>query len=175
MGWFEDPDAAKRSIKGLFEEGVHLWGAENVPVRFSENRDLWDFEIRMMARDDCQDGACTLASAFFPDPGRHSLDIYPFLFKQSKEELVETMAHELGHVFGLRHFFAQVKERRWASELFGEHSPFSIMNYGEKSRMTEADKDDLRRLYELVWRRELNAINGTPVVRVRPYHTLLRS
>ena len=84
-------------------------------------------------------------------------------------EQVETMAHEFGHVFGLRHFFAPVSETAWAAEIFGTHSSFSIMNYGAKSVMTDADKDDLRQLYEQVWRGDLTEINGTPVQQVRPF------
>ena len=52
------------------------------------------------------------------------------MFTQSPEEQVETLIHEIGHVFGLRHFFAQLSETAWASEVFGTHDPLSIMNYG---------------------------------------------
>jgi len=94
------------------------------------------------------------------------------MFEQSFEEQVETMAHELGHVFGLRHFFAQISERRWSSEIFGDHKPFSIMNYGEQSMMTETDRRDLERLYALARRRELTEINGTPIQLVEPFSAL---
>ena len=41
------------------------------------------------------------------------------------------------------------------SELFGRQSSFTIMNYGPKSVLTAADRTDLRRLYQGVWRREI--------------------
>jgi hypothetical protein len=42
---------------------------------------------------------------------------------------VDTLTHEIGHIFGLRHFFADVRESAFPSEVFGEHRPFSIMNF----------------------------------------------
>lgn len=145
------------------------WG-DAAPVRFAERRDSWDFEINISSSDDCDVNGCTLAMAFFPDGGRHELTIYPKMFQESAKEQVETLEHELGHVFGLRHFFAQISEQRWKSEIFGKHRPFSIMNYGAKSRMTARDKSDLKRLYHLAWSRDLTQINGTPIRLVRPFH-----
>ena len=91
-------------------------------------------------------------------------------FSEPKQEQVETLAHEFGHVFGLRHFFAQIEEKRWRSEIFGKHKPFSIMNYGQKSVMTKWDRRDLKTLYSKAWSRELTEINGTRIKLVKPYH-----
>jgi len=150
-------------------KGLLLWD-DAVPIKFSERRDAWDFEVVVREANDCDINGCTLASAFFPDQGRHEFVIYPMAFDQSIEEQVETMAHEFGHVFGLRHFFAQLSETKWASEIFGEHAPFSVMNYGENSAMTEQDRSDLKLLYEKVWSGEIKSINGTPIRLVRPFH-----
>jgi DNA primase len=46
------------------------------------------------------------------------------------------------------------------------------MNYGAKSVLTKADRDDLRKLYAQVWGGQLTSINGTPIKLVRPYHAL---
>ena len=78
-----------------------------------------------------------LASAFFPDAGRHELVIYPKMFSQSRREQVDTLIHEVGHIFGLRHFFANIRETAWPSQVFGTHKPFSIMNYGHQSELTD--------------------------------------
>ena len=95
------------------------------------------------------------------------------MFEQSRKEQVETFIHEIGHIFGLRHFFAAESESTWPSEVFGKHSKFSIMNYGADSVLTKKDKSDLRRLYDRVWSGALRGINGTPIVQVKPYHDLL--
>ncbi|UJR83144.1 matrixin family metalloprotease [Sandaracinus amylolyticus] len=171
MGYFENPGAAKEAIEGMFARGILAWG-DAAPVTFKRTNDVWDFQIRMAHADDCDDGGCVLASAFFPDGGRHTLDLYPILFKQTEEEIIETFAHEIGHVFGLRHFFAKVSETAWPSEIFGKHHKFTIMNYGSDSRMTAHDRSDLEGLYTGVWDGIIEGINRTPVVQVRPYHEL---
>ena len=94
------------------------------------------------------------------------------MFSQSKKEQVDTMVHEIGHIFGLRHFFAPDVETRWPSVIFGDHKPFSIMNYGALSELTDTDREDLVTLYQSVWRGQLTKINGTPIQLVRPFHTL---
>ena len=169
MGIFVDPLQAKQYLRNLFGAALLLWGEEALPVRFSEAHDAWDFEIAVNAQTDCTPAGCTLARAFFPDAGRHDLLIYPTMFEQSWQEQVETMAHELGHVFGLRHFFALIQESAWPAEVFGTHQTFSIMNYGANSVMTDNDRTDLEALYEAVWSGDLTNINGTPVQLQRPF------
>jgi hypothetical protein len=171
MGYFEDISAAKLEISALLSDALLAWGSA-APVRFKHDRDLWDFEIVMRAADQCNGSGCVLASAFFPDSGRHALELYPKMFTQSRKEQVDTFIHEIGHVFGLRHFFAQINERAWPSEIFGRHDRFSIMNYGHLSELTDVDKEDLTRLYQLVWAGELTHINGTPIRMVKPYSSI---
>ncbi|TBD24999.1 matrixin family metalloprotease [Rhizobium ruizarguesonis] len=166
---FEDPAAAKQAVTQLMAEAILLWG-NAAPVKFSYRDDAWDFEVVMRNADDCTNSGCVLASAFFPDAGQHQVTIYPQMFSQDRAEQVETMAHEIGHVFGLRHFFAVLKETDWPSEIFGEHEKFSIMNYGDASKMTDADRDDLRELYEQAWAGTLKEINGTPIKFMSPFH-----
>lgn len=171
MNNFANPAAAKGEIRKLFAEALLAWGTA-APIKFTEDLDLWDFEIVMRSADNCSSSGCVLASAFFPDSGRHRLVLYPKMFTQGREEQVETLIHEVGHIFGLRHFFAKISETEWPAEIFGTHSKFSIMNYGSLSALTAEDKADLRRLYQLVWSGSLTHINGTPIRQVKPYHTL---
>ena len=170
MAAFQNPKSAKQSLKTLLGEAILLWG-DACPVRFTQRDDAWDFEIVMQSSDDCTTTGCVLASAFFPDGGRHELVVYPKMFDQSRKEQVETLAHEIGHVFGLRHFFAKLSEDAWPSEIFGTHQRFSIMNYGGDSTMSEHDRSDLKQLYSLVWSGRLQQINGTPVKLVAPFST----
>jgi Matrixin len=168
---FKDPAAAKQRVRELMGEALLAWG-EAVPVKFAEREDAWDFEVVVQAKDDCDQYGCVLASAFFPDSGRHELAIYPKMLLEPEKEQVETLVHELGHIFGLRHFFAQLSEKKWPSEIFGAHNKFTIMNYGAESRLTKRDKTDLRKLYEGVWAGAIKEINGTRIKLVKPFHTL---
>lgn len=170
LGHFRNPAAAEAAIEQLLNDALVEWG-DAAPIRFTKRDDASaDFEIVVSPVNDCEDGGCVLASAFFPDGGRHKLRIYPAMFAQPREEQVETLIHEIGHVFGLRHFFAAISEGRWASEHFGEESRFTIMNYGDDSFLTGQDKADLKRLYQLVWSRQLTDVNGTPIQLMRPFH-----
>lgn len=168
MQVFRNPDGAKAAIRTLFGDALLAWGG-SAPVRFAERADVWDFEIAVRAQERCSPSGCTLASAFFPDSGRHELVIYPTMFQQSRKEMVDTLIHEIGHVFGLRHFFADVRERAWPVEIFGEHRAFSIMNYGAQSELTEQDKSDLTLLYQRAWSGQMTEINGTPIELMRPF------
>lgn len=169
---FKDPGAAKKEVERLLSAALVAWGSA-APVKFKKNDDVWDFEIVMKGNDDCSPSGCVLASAFFPDAGRHEFVLYPRMFTQSQKEQVDTFCHELGHVFGLRHFFANISETKWPSVIFGTHEKFSIMNYNELSELTDADRGDLTQLYTQAWSGQLTEINGTPIRFVRPYHTLL--
>jgi hypothetical protein len=171
MNSFANPEVAKSEIRNLFGEALLSWGAA-APIRFTEDNDVWDFEIVMRSADECSAGGCVLASAFFPDAGRHEFVLYPKLFTQIKKEQVDTFIHEIGHIFGLRHFFANVSENAWPSEIFGVHDKFSIMNYGDFSELTDNDKNDLKILYQSIWTGALTQINGTPIKLVKPYSVL---
>lgn len=170
MRGFADPTAAKARIRAVMGRALLAWG-DAVPIKFAERKDAWDFEVVVREAEDCDINGCTLASAFFPDAGRHELEIYPTMLRESEKEQVSTLAHEFGHVFGLRHFFAKLQEARWRSEVFGRHDAFSIMNYGAKSVLTAADRADLNRLYQKVWSGQLSAINGTEIRLVKPAHS----
>ena len=165
---FKDGEAAKAGIRKLFGEAIMAWD-DACPIKFHEVKDNWDFEIAMH-KEDCDDSGCVLASSFFPGTGQSTFFVYPTMLQQSHLEQMETVEHEMGHIFGLRHFFANISEKQWKSELFGKDSSFSIMNYGSKSKMTSNDRRDLKRLYHLIWTGELTEINGTKIKKFVSYH-----
>lgn len=173
MSQFENVTAAKEGIRALMSEALLKWG-NAAPIRFHESQpgQRWDFEVVVREQADCDINGCVLASAFFPDSGQHELLIYPTMFDQPHAEQIETLVHEFGHVFGLRHFFANISETEWASEVFGKQSKFTIMNYGPNSQLTAADKADLRKLYRKAWAGELDEVNGTPIKLFRPYSAM---
>ena len=161
----DEPTQRKREVRELMREAMLAWG-DAAPIKLREEREAYDFRVVVNARD----RGGVLASAFFPDSGRHDFHVYPLNFEQTRKEQVDTFTHELGHIFGLRHFFANLSERAWPSEIFGKHRPFSIMNYGDQSELTEDDRSDLRELYRSVWSGTLASVNGTPIRLFAPYH-----
>ena len=169
LATFKDPDAAGRAIEAIFGKALLEWG-DAAPVKFTKNTESSDFEIVVLTSDDCDPNGCVLASAFFPDAGRHKLHIYPIFFTQTEEEQIKTLCHELGHSFGLRHFFALISEKSSPALQFGTQNKFTIMNYGTLSQLTDADKTDLKALYATAWSGELKKINGTPIKFVKPFH-----
>jgi hypothetical protein len=166
-----DRNALKTKTREVLGAALVAWG-DAAPIKFKEDTDVWDFEIYLKSSDDCDPQGCVLAQAFFPDAGRHKLYVYPKMFAQSLKEQVDTLAHEIGHVFGLRHWFANTSETAFPSVLFGADNKFSIMNYGADSELTSQDQSDLKKLYQSVWSGQLREINGTPIRLVRPYHEL---
>lgn len=169
---FQNAEEIRQEIRKLFGEALLLWG-DAAPVKFKEDVDVWDFEIVMKQSDACSISGCVLASAFFPDAGRHEFVLYPKMFTQSRKEQVDTFIHEIGHIFGLRHFFAKLRETGAPSEVFGNHTEFTIMNYGVLSELGESDKIDLKKLYESVWNGSLKEINGTPIRLMKPYSSFV--
>ena len=158
---YRNSENVKNYIKGILNEAIGKWGNAS-PVKFQETNSTFDFEI-IMRPDNCNANGCTLASAFFPNSNLNVLTLHPKMFQQNRFEQVETMIHEIGHIFGLRHYFAKEREATWRSEVFGHHYPLTIMNYGHNSTFTEQDKVDLKRLYSMVWSRQLRNINGMPI------------
>lgn len=171
---FPDADVMKQRVRDLFAQAQAAWG-KSAPIGFAETDDVWDFEIVMRRNDDCDGSSCVLASAFFPDGGRHTLDIYPKMLVQSQKEQVDTLIHEMGHIFGLRHFFADVSETNFPWARYGAENKFTIMNYGSLSELSDADLHDLRELYLRAWSGELQHINGTRIALIEPFHRLLRN
>jgi Matrixin len=167
---FRNPEAARTATRQLFADAVIAWG-DAAPIQFTQSNNAWDFEIAFRSQDRCNnDGGCVLASAFFPGSARETLVVYPKFFTQTRQERLETFIHEIGHIFGLRHFFARISEADAPSELFGSQDAFTIMNYGTQSVLTDRDKSDLQELYRLVWSGQLTKISRTPIRFFRPFH-----
>jgi len=162
------PELTIAAVRTLFAHALAGWG-DSAPVRFIEANNAYDFEFVLKPRASADELSSALAKSFFPSNRQEKFEIYPLLFEQSVAEQIETLQHELGHVFGLRHFFAREAEAGLAV-LFGTDTPFSIMNYGVESTLSQADLSDLIKLYSMAWDGRLRSINQIPIGFVLPYH-----
>lgn len=170
---FPDRTEGEKYTVTLMNDAIRQWGVAS-PVKFQQvfESDVWDFRVRYASAPDCDSNGCVLASAYFPDAGQHDLVIYPTLIESKNHNYnVNVMVHELGHIFGLRHYFAASREAWRASAVFGKHEEVSIMNYGTKSVLTSTDLSDLKTLYELCRSGKMRDIAGYPVVFVHPFST----
>lgn len=103
-----------------------------------------------------------LASAFFPDDYNNPLNtlyVYKRQFDDDQKTYVtNTMAHELGHVLGLRHEFAQEGIPGWLqpedslrgpeSVIYGTRNEKSVMAYYVGQQIQQSDVDDIRSAYD---------------------------
>lgn len=97
-----------------------------------------------------------LCQAFFPDalPKKSPAKLFVYELGLSKGAyLANIFAHEIGHIMGLRHEFADEKHREgrgFHCVLFGKKNPLSIMNYQEdleNLQVTAQDCSELKALY----------------------------
>ncbi|KAI2610469.1 hypothetical protein GGR54DRAFT_377596 [Hypoxylon sp. NC1633] len=98
-----------------------------------------------------------LADAFFPgDPQKQQLlYVYPPSFDKERDNygwIANIFCHELGHILGLRHEFAQSspKEQKHPSKQLGENNSMSVMNYFDhpsKMRIQESDYRAVNQFY----------------------------
>lgn len=126
----------------------------DVPVTFEEVTRNTKAHFRVVYKDPvCADEANVLASAFFPNRGprnTRTLHIYALAFrKRHIGSQVQVLAHEVGHILGLRHEFAP-ESAECRSFTYGRRNPDSIMSYPadwSTAKVTQQDIDELRGLY----------------------------
>lgn len=174
LSCYGEPERGRAIILTFFSSAIRKWG-DSVPVRFREDNDNYDFEFFCSGSQPFVNGRPLVASSFLPNELRGKFVIYPSLrqmFDESPGMAEQVLCHELGHIFGLRHFFALIEERGFSAEVFGTHSKFTIMNYGPDSRLTDTDKSDLKMLYHEAWNGRLTTINGTSVTFISPRSAL---
>ncbi|KAL6701275.1 hypothetical protein J3F84DRAFT_354301 [Trichoderma pleuroticola] len=108
------------------------------------------------------------AFSFFPNESSRELIIYPPSL-QKASYLSNILAHEVGHILGLRHEFAYEKENEYPSALFGSENADSIMNYFDHPKRFQVRKQDLEELerfyaYDKVKYGKLSILDVNPEV-----------
>ncbi|KAI1212556.1 uncharacterized protein F4807DRAFT_413505 [Annulohypoxylon truncatum] len=128
-----------------------------VGVRFERIADEKPAVFQLKYSDCCRCHPDHLAVSFFPrdPPSDRRLCVYGPAFEDAliHKHMADIFCHELGHILGLRHEFAQTcpKEQQDLSVQLGKRNDSSVMNYFDHPglfRIQETDYDGVRRLYE---------------------------
>ncbi|KAK4064657.1 hypothetical protein Trihar35433_8174 [Trichoderma harzianum] len=139
---FPTPDSAMLA-KTAMRTATSMWKGIGVRFRQVERHDKATFAV---VYEDSSEGV--YAISFFPKASGGKLVLYePSL--SNTDHLANILAHELGHILGLRHEFAQERELE-PSVLFGHENANSVMNYFKqlsKYQVTEQDLQELAEFY----------------------------
>jgi len=148
------PDSGKADLAlSLFAEAIKLWNEVGV-VKFQRaDREVDANIILRYAGPPPTDG--TRARGFFPDAKKTNyIELYSFAFDPSQVGILKwVFLHELGHVLGLRHEFANDIDPQdntvfeGGSVTVGARNSLSIMSYEPNRDFQQSDKDGTKTFY----------------------------
>ncbi|KAL7961094.1 hypothetical protein V8C34DRAFT_312191 [Trichoderma compactum] len=137
-------------VKAAMQDAISMW--RGIGARFcfedleADNYGSATFVVRYDGRR-CSN---TYAISFFPDELPGELLVYNLALSKAPH-LANILAHEVGHILGLRHEFADKNHKEGRilrCVLFGKKNPRSIMNYYEDPGQLQVSEQDLRELRE---------------------------
>jgi len=94
------------------------------------------------------DGGSTAGRAFFPNSNDlNTVFVYQRAFEAGfVNNMTNVFLHELGHVLGLRHEFADLEG---GAVQWGSRNPLSVMSYNFPPKMQPSDEKDTRSFYSI--------------------------
>lgn len=148
-------DEHARHAAMSLQRAAEEWNKGDVGVRFERANDDEKAVFQLTYSQYYRRDTRRLAHSFFPGdpPEEQLLYVYGPAFTQGNYHWLENIfCHELGHVLGLRHEFAETsrEEQRHPSAQLGENNALSVMNYFNHPsmiRIQESDYDGARRFY----------------------------
>ncbi|KAF2149797.1 hypothetical protein K461DRAFT_281014 [Myriangium duriaei CBS 260.36] len=140
-GWGADGQAAYAANK--LNDAAKQWNALDLGVTFEWVDSIDDSTFALQYR---KAAGSTLAEAFFPNEDMtNTVTVYQSAFDPRNIGSMDAIfLHELGHVLGLRHEFAQI-EGDFVP--FGARNPKSVMSYNFPPAMQDSDKVDTQGFY----------------------------
>ncbi|PTB66019.1 hypothetical protein BBK36DRAFT_1085205, partial [Trichoderma citrinoviride] len=140
------PPCLARRVEDDMKQAISAWQGIGVSFKQVSRDSKATFTVRYQRGIWKKAYACS----FFPDPSPAELLVFePTCSKP--EYLPNILAHEIGHILGLRHEFALEKEGWEPSCRLGPENPQSIMQYYDhlgKYKVNDLDLQGLREFYE---------------------------
>lgn len=141
--------AEAMQVKEAMQEAISMWKGIGASFKYLEVDINGSATFVVTYR---RDGPRDLyARSFFPDDSTGELPVYNLALSNAAH-LANILAHEVGHILGLRHEFADEyhpEGRIFPCVLLGKKNPRSIMNYYKDPGQLKVSEQDLRGLKEL--------------------------
>ncbi|KAK4224650.1 hypothetical protein QBC38DRAFT_342774, partial [Podospora fimiseda] len=140
-------------VASKFAAAIASWGTEIGVTFCSVQRDA-EAHFCVVYKDTPDDGSKdVLAQVFFPNDGPpedRTVYIHATSFEpQHINNQIGILAHEVGHILGLRHGFAKTEEPEWSIR-FGQRYKSSVMERHDNTalyRVTDNDRRQVKEFY----------------------------
>lgn len=154
-----------------FQQAADEWNALSFGVTISATTDQAKANFLVEYYKPVKDEG-TLARAFFPNNVKE-VRVYDrtLVVPEWRNVLKNSFLHEIGHIIGLRHEFAndinpkKNKPFEDQAQRFGSVNPHSVMSYDDVNYINEMDKKDVIAFYKLA---NNSLINGVAIKDYKP-------
>ena len=155
-----------------FQQAADEWNALSFGVTISATTDQTKANFLVRYYKPAEDEG-TLASAFFPNRVK-DVRVYDKTLVEPdwRKALKNSFLHEIKHIIGLRHEFANDPNPAEnnqpfedPAQRFGSVNPHSVMSYDDVNYINELDKRDVAAFYKLANR---SLINGVAITDYMP-------
>jgi len=140
---YQAPSHAYYAAYKLYE-AAERWNKMDVGVQFKWVDKLEDAAFALAYGGD---GGSTLCKGFFPNSrDLNTLFVYQRAFQAGfVNNMANMFMHELGHIMGLRHEFANQPSGRLP---WGSSNPYSVMSYSFPQEIHDSDVKDAKSFYD---------------------------
>lgn len=153
---FPDDETAKIAAKE-FQAAADSWVELEIGLAFSQTTSRESANFYLVYRVNTRSDKEVLAQAFFPHEVDQDVIIYSYAFEDDNRSILkEIFLHEIGHILGLRHEFAIIRDgigngpEGFGARQFLDKNPISVMGYEHfPPEMQDSDRTGTIAFYKL--------------------------